>query len=95
MSKKFPVIPPRTFFFGIALTINQQHLTIMRYSCPHCQRIDFVDLWPSHHDYPGLNGTPKNTQRAHFLRGDKNIAQLSGAVAMMGHKNYYAIYSQE
>ena len=37
----------------------QQHLIIMRYSCCHCQRIDFVELFTSHRGHPGLNGPRK------------------------------------
>ncbi len=37
----------------------QQHLIIMRYSCRHCQRINFVELSTSHHGHPGLNGPQK------------------------------------
>ncbi len=34
----------------------QQHLIIMRYSCRHCQRIDFVELTQAPMASPGLDG---------------------------------------
>ncbi len=41
------------------ITIIQQHLIIRRYSCRHCQRIDFTELSTSHHGHSGFNG-PQN-----------------------------------
>ncbi len=39
-----------------SITIIQQHLIIMRYSCRHCQRIDFVELTHAPMASPGLEG---------------------------------------
>ncbi len=39
-----------------SITIIQQHLILLRYSCHHCQRIDFVELTQAPMASPGLEG---------------------------------------